>query len=292
VHESLTTRIAEIDVQVSFGHQEWSFGSYEDTQWQGKGVSPALTLKAHLTSLPELDLEQRIFRSGGNWTLYTHKNQWVFLLQSPASGPKPYAMAVINPEFSSGDIYLRELECFDSAAEHTKLNPLEYPLDELLMMHLLSQGRGHLFHACGVEYLGKGFLFAGVSGAGKSTIANLWKGAPGAAILSDDRIIVRRRGSQFWMYGTPWHGDAGVCSPGKVPLEKIFFLEHGNENRINALNAADAASRAVVCSFPTYWNREGMAFALNLCGQLSEEIPCYEMEFFPSPSVLELVTMP
>jgi hypothetical protein len=270
----------------------WGFGFYEDTQWQAEQGVPALTVKAHLGSLPELDLQERIFRSGGNWTLYTLDQKWVFVLGAPGTGPEPYALAVINREFSSGDVYVRELEGFDVSGPDSLPNPLEYPLDELLMVHLLSQGRGHLFHACGVAYEMKGLLFAGVSGAGKSTIANLWKQIPGATLLSDDRIIIRKKDSRFWMYGTPWHGDAGVCEAGKVVLEKIFFLKHGDNNEATRLNGVDAASRAIVCSFPTYWNRKGMAFALNLCGELSEEIPCYELEFVPNGSIVDLVSTP
>jgi len=59
---------------------------------------------------------------------------------------------------------------------------------------------------------------------------------------------------------------------------------------VTRLTSVDAASRAIVCSFPSYWNREGMAFALNLCGELSEVIPCHELEFVPNGSVVDLVS--
>jgi len=219
VDTALTIRIGDIGLRVLSRPGAWGFGLYEDVHWQGDQALPELTVRAHLGSLPELDPREHIFRSGGNWTLYSHDNQWVFLLEAPGTGPEPYALAVINREFSNGDVYVRRLEEFEVWYPDSLPNPLEYPLAELLMVHLLSQGRGHLFHACGVAYEGKGLLFAGVSVAGKSTIANLWKQVPGAAILSDDRIIIRKMDSQFWMYGTPWHGDAGVCAAGKVVLE-------------------------------------------------------------------------
>ena len=40
---------------------------------------------------------------------------------------------------------------------------------------------------------------------------------PGVTILSDDRIAVRMKNGQPWLYGTPWHGDAGLASPASSP---------------------------------------------------------------------------
>jgi serine kinase of HPr protein (carbohydrate metabolism regulator) len=44
---------------------------------------------------------------------------------------------------------------------------------------------------------GKGIAFLGVSGAGKSALANLWKSHPEVAILSDDRVIIRKEKEKF-----------------------------------------------------------------------------------------------
>ena len=73
--------------------------------------------------------------------------------------------------------------------------PLEYPLDELLLQGLLARGRGAEIHACGIaDGSGRGLLFVGQSGAGKTTMARLWEGERGITVLSDDRIILRRVG--------------------------------------------------------------------------------------------------
>ena len=82
--------------------------------------------------------------------------------------------------------------CF---AEHnaTSVAPLEYPLDELLIMHRLTQERAIELHGCGIVRAdGTGNLFVGHSGAGKSTTTRLWTEREDVEILSDDRIIVRR----------------------------------------------------------------------------------------------------
>ena len=92
-------------------------------------------------------------------------------------------------------------DCIDDAAAY----PLEYPLDELLIINLLAQGRGVEVHAAGViDPEGCGHLFLGQSGGGKTTISRLWQGVERAEILSDeDRIILRKEAGRIWMYGTP-----------------------------------------------------------------------------------------
>jgi len=163
-------------------------------------------------------------------------------------------------------------------------------LAELLMMNLLSLSRGALLHACGVSDKGRGLLFVGKSGAGKSTMAELWRDEEGATILSDDRVIVREQEGRFWAYGTPWHGDAGFCSPQSVPLDAMFVIRHGGENSIMRLEEVrQVVSSLLVRSFPTFWNAEGMAFTLGFLERMSQGVPCYDLGFLPDKGIVQLV---
>lgn len=286
--KELRLRIADIIVSLTPVSDGWKLKLNGDIlHFIGEG-KPDIVLKVYYGSFPSLNSEKQIFSSGGNWTLFKSKNKWIFSLQSPATGPNPYALAIINSNFKYGDIYVKEPNSLTEAGEPL-INPLEYPLDEVLMVNLLSQGRGVLIHACGISYGGRGFLFAGNSRAGKSTIANLLKKEKDITILSDDRIIIRKMDSKFWIYGTPWHGDAKVCSPERVPLEKIFFLKHAKENSVKKIEPLEAASRLIVCSFPTFWNKKGMEFTLKFSAELAEEIPYYELGFMPDESVFDFV---
>jgi hypothetical protein len=128
-----------------------------------------------------------------------------------------------------------------------------------------------------------------MSGAGKSTMADLWAGRTGANVLSDDRVIVRRNNGGFWMYGTPWHGDAQMASPDGAPLKQIFTIRHSSRNRSVPLGTADAASKLLARSFPTFWDADGMAFTVDFLGQLAQSVPCNELGFVPSPDIVDFV---
>ena len=123
-----------------------------------------------------------------------------------------------------------------------------YPLDELLFISLLGQGRGVEIHGCGVVLNGSdGLLFAGQSGAGKSTIARLCLAEPGAVVLSDDRVILREEPDGIWMYGTPWHGEEPLASPNACAPRRDSFSPPSPAERGRA-SLANRQRGAPVCN--------------------------------------------
>ena len=258
---------------------------YEDFLSSDK---PEITIKTHNNGLPTIIYrdQDKVFDSEMVWSLYLIHGQYVFTLKSPLSHHQPYRVAIFDEQFSHGDVYNAIPEIITEFND-LRINPLEFPLSEVLMVCLLAQGRGLMVHACGVDDQGCGYLFAGNSTHGKSTMARLWQ--DDAAVLNDDRIVLRQRGGRFWMYGTPWHGDYTGVSRGGVPLEKIFFLRHANSNETICKSGIAAASMLLTRSFPPLWDDAGMQFTLDFCARLVEAIPCCELGFVPGKDVLELV---
>jgi hypothetical protein len=237
---------------------------------------------------PELQL---VFDSLGLWRLYRHGELYHFTVSNAELGPSPHRVAVLDPSFAQGTVYCRTPalpDREDSRNRVVRLNPFEYPLDEVILVHYLLRGRGLHVHACGIAIDGRGFLFAGPSGAGKSTLTALWQ-PTGASLLSDDRIIIRRRHHTLQMYGTPWHGDLNICSPESAPLEKIFFLARGSENSLRPLPPVEVATLLLSCSFPPFYDREAMIFVLDFISQIIAEIPCFELKFVPDARVIDFI---
>lgn len=249
------------------------------------GARPDLQLQVRRGELWDLDLHDRVFDSGGVWRLYRNTSDYLLTLTSPVFGPDPYKVAHLSTGFAAGEVVC--INGVEPAAEAGY--PLAYPLDEVLMVNLLAQGRGVEVHACGIEVQGKALLFVGASGAGKSTLANLWQTVPDVVILSDDRIILRQSDNGIMAYGTPWHGNALTCASRAAWPGGLFFITHDSTNRMVSLPAAEATSRLLACSFPTFWNPEGMIFTLELIDQVCHSVPCYELGFLPDRRVVDFV---
>ena len=227
-----------------------------------------------------------VFHSGGLWSLFAEPTGYRFSFLSPLLGMTPYKEAWVDSEFRTGRVLLSR-RYFDT---ERPVYPLEYPLDELLMIHRLSRGEGVEMHAVGIsDENGRGHLFLGHSGAGKSTTARLWIDRPGVRILSDDRIILRAHEGQIWMYGTPWHGDAGIASPDSAPLTGIYLLAHGKSNEKCPLAAGRAAAELFTRSFVTHHSAEGIQFTLGFLDRVAREVPCSIFQFVPDESAVEAI---
>jgi hypothetical protein len=227
-----------------------------------------------------------LFQSGGLWTLFAERGTYRFSFLSTTLGVAPYKEAWFERDFRSGHVLLSRPHFKTSAPVY----PLEYPLDELLMVHRLAQGEGVEVHAVGLtDENGSGHLFLGHSGAGKSTTARLWSARPGARILSDDRIVLRAHGGQIWMYGTPWHGDAGISSPNSALLSRIYLLEHGPRNECIPVAPGLAAAELFARSFVPHYSPEAIRFTLDFLDRLAHQIPCSVFRFVPDGSAVEAI---
>lgn len=170
-------------------------------------------------------------------------------------------------------------------------DPFLGPALELLTITRLARGAGAILHGCGISREGRGVVFAGESGAGKSTLSRLWAQKKGVELLSDDRVIVRRQNGLFRLYGTPWHGDAAFAAPGGVPLERIFFIRHGDRNATRAQAKASSVRDLLKCSFPPLWDAAGMSLTLEFFDELTSAVPCAELAFVPDSSALSFIDL-
>jgi hypothetical protein len=231
-----------------------------------------------------------LFHSGGLWSLFEERFEqrdgYRLNFQRSFQGETPYKTVWFDRNFQNGHLLLSRI-FFE---EDRPVYPLEYPLDEVLMIHRLACGLGLEVHAVGiVDEIGRGHLFLGHSGAGKSTTARLWLKQPGISILSDDRIVLRSRGGKIWMHGTPWHGDAGISSPDSAPITNIYFLEQCGHNEILALAPGVAVAELFARSFVTRHCAQGLEFALGFIEHVAREIPCNIFRFLPQPSAVEAI---
>ena len=240
---------------------------------------------------PQLDPchGRELFHSGCLWSAHKFADDLAFDFTTERLGPQPYKRLLVDWDFRNAKVVLNR-QCLQ---EGDAGRALEYPLDELLVTHHLSLGRGVELHGCGlVTQGGESFLFVGHSGAGKSTTARLWRRYSPVEVLSDDRIIVRRNASMsgtFLMHGTPWHGEAAFALAASAPLDRVFLLEHGTGNRIERVSRGAAASELLARSFTPFYQARFVEPVLALLEELAESVPCYRFQFVPDESAVEKI---
>jgi hypothetical protein len=220
-----------------------------------------------------------LFVSGGLWTVYRQGRGLLYVIREPVRGRAPLSALVIDERRRKGRLFMPAGAPF----------ALHYPLDELLFQHHLARHGAMEVHACGVAEGGEVLLFCGVSGAGKTTTARLWRRhRPAADILSDDRMIVRPHRGRLWAFGTPWHGSGRFASPRGLPLGGVFFLARGRPS-VTPLSPSAAAAELFARSFPPPWEATGSTRVLGLCARVAGKVPCARLRFRPDASAVTAV---
>jgi len=100
---------------------------------------------------------------------------------------------------------------------------------------------GISLHSSTVVYGGRGYMFLGTSGTGKSTHSRMWMSAyPEAELLNDDNPIVRFIDGELIVFGTPWSGKTPCYRNASAPVAAIVRLSQAPENRIQILQSVQA----------------------------------------------------
>lgn len=224
-----------------------------------------------------------LFDSGAVWRIFRDGEGYRIECRSDAFGSDAYKIARFDSSFTRGTILIRP------TVLPLELSPLDYPLDEVLTANLLGRGRGVELHSCGViDADGRGHLFAGMSGAGKTTTARLWEGTA-SGIVSDDRVIVREDEGRMWMYGTPWHGEAELSLATRVPLVGVYLLVQSPSNALLELPHSTAVARLFGCAFPPFYDASALDFTLRMLERIADAVPVRELHFTRDRAAVDLV---
>jgi len=152
---------------------------------------------------------------------------------------------------------------------------------------LAGQG-GFLLHSASAIRNGKAFLFAGVSGAGKTTISQL---APDdAALLSDEISYVRRLDEGYFAYGTPFTRElANRGANISAPVAALYLLAHGPENCIDPVAAADAGRELLANMLFFAADQEMVQCAFHAACEFVDRVPVRRLTFVPDARVWEMI---
>jgi len=91
------------------------------------------------------------------------------------------------------------------------------------------------------------------------------------------------------MYGTPWHGDAGIASPARARLSRIFVLEQAPAEELIPLSQGRAAAELFARAFVPFYRKNAVQFSLGFLDQVTRSVPCSTFRFTPTASAVEAI---
>lgn len=170
-------------------------------------------------------------------------------------------------------------------------SPNPYSVDSVLrIIHtlILAKEGGFLLHAASAIRHGRAFLFAGVSGAGKTTISRL---APSdVTLLTDEISYIRRESNTYLACGTPFAGErsrvgANCCAP----VSSAFLLAKGRENKIELVDKSEAVGGLLRNILFFAEDPELVETLFQSACKLVERVPVRRLTFLPNASVWSLI---
>jgi hypothetical protein len=147
-----------------------------------------------------------------------------------------------------------------------------------------------LFHSAVIGFEGRGYMFLGRSGTGKSTHASLWKRfIEGAELINDDNPAVRiLPDGTAMVYGTPWSGKTPCYRNVSCPIGGIVLLRQAPYNKIRKLTGIEAYAAVVPGISGKRWDRtiaDGLHKTENT---IVGNVPVWQLECRPDEDAARL----
>lgn len=212
---------------------------------------------------------------------------YAWIPQSADDDADRQRMAVFSLDHTRSDFYNDEVGEYQFRTGDLESLTL-FPTDQILLARILADRKACFVHSAGIVQDRQGYLFVGKSGAGKSTITQLFSGQ--SEVLCDDRNIIRRWPEGFRVHGSWSHGDIPDVSSGDVPLKAIFFLNQASQNDLDLMkNRWNIIQKLLSCLIRPFITADWWKKTLDLVEVIANEVPCYELYFDTSGEIVEEV---
>ncbi|MCK4835295.1 MAG: radical SAM protein, partial [Candidatus Aminicenantes bacterium] len=244
-----------------------------------------LRLHFHIPDLKGKDLGQEVYRKPP-LAIYRHRNAWIYLgISTDPTDPSLHRVVVFTRDHNRAEIYIDKTELYLQGGFQALTL---FASDQILLARILAERQGFSIHSAGMAIGGKGLLFIGRSGAGKSTTVTLLKDE--GEILCDENIIVRGWAEGFRIHGTWSHGDVPEVSNTEARLRALFFLEKSYENRLEPITEKrEVIRRLLPCLLKPLATSDWWEKILSTVEKLVREVPAYRMKFDTSGEIRNVI---
>jgi len=159
----------------------------------------------------------------------------------------------------------------------------------LMFAYNTAQFDSLMIHASVSVKDGKGYVFLGKSGTGKSTHSRLWiENIPEVWLLNDDNPVIRVVDGVATVYGTPWSGKTPCYKNESVPIQAIVRLEQAPENAIRKLNVIEAYAALMPSCSSMKWDREWADAEHRTLEKVIGSVGCWHLRCLPDAAAAKL----
>lgn len=146
-----------------------------------------------------------------------------------------------------------------------------------------------LVHAAVVRQAGRGYLFLGRSGTGKSTHARLWlRHIAGSDLLNDDNPVLVLADRKATVYGSPWSGKTPCYRNESAPVGAITRLEQAPQNLIRRERPVAAFASLLSSCSTMIWDKATYDAICETVSGMARVVPSYHLQCLPDAEAAQL----
>ena len=145
-------------------------------------------------------------------------------------------------------------------------------------------------HAAVVVKEGRGYLFLGHSGTGKSTHARQWLAAfDDAWLLNDDNPIIRvMEDGEVRVYGSPWSGKTPCYNNAHARVGGIVKLSQAPHNKIQTISLPEAYAYMLSSASGLKMDRKMADSMYESIKHVITHVKCYHLDCLPNTDAAEV----
>jgi len=280
---NITLTIGDFILQLQSKHDLFIEPGYEPFVSENQSSKPNVTIECFESAeFIAPAKKEMIFEAADEnlryYSIFRIGNDFIFEVFDQQENAFIQQIALVNSDFTHWKIYSeKNLD--------NELVPLLYPLGPIIMQYMTINSDAIMIHASCVFDGKKGRIFAGFSGAGKSTMAKIWA-EEGYQIINDDRLLIRRQGDVFFVYNTPmYYAD----SPKRVPLNSIFLIHQSPVNDIKKISGALAVSKTLAFCIQNNFDSTIIMNNLKFMSDICAKTPVYALGVVPNKKIIDFI---
>lgn len=217
---------------------------------------------------------------GADFGVYRLADGTYQMLISPPGGDY-CGLLQASPNFRTATIATRGQDALRTFAVNNAL---------MLMYAFAAADKGTLLvHASVIKHDGKGYLFLGKSGTGKSTHSSLWlKHVEGCELLNDDNPVVRVIDGEVRVYGSPWSGKTPCYKNDSARVGAFVQIKQDAINHIVPNRPLRAFAKLLPSMSVMKWDERVYGSICDSVGRLVEQVPIYTLGCRPDKEAVEV----
>lgn len=208
------------------------------------------------------------YKKIGNEICYKDGEDFVLGFFTDYENELPGCSLKIKSDYSYAELIPHRAEC-----ENFDLQRAQFAFEG----RMLYMG-GFVLHGAAIEWNGKGMIFTGLSGAGKSTQAHLWKQYRNAWVINGDCPAIRQRDGITYMYGTPWCGTSGESIDRETPLHAVIMVKQAAENKVRKLEGQEKFMTVLSQIFRSNVDEKALDLAIANLDKMIDTFQVYELQ--------------